>query len=170
MSVSVEEKPRVADIYQFELTDIKGQPRQMSEFQGKVLLIVNTASKCGLTPQFKGLQDLYERYHEQGLEVLGFPCNQFLSQDPGSNAEIAEFCQSNYGVTFPMFARIEVNGNDAHPLYRFLKKARKGALGIEAIKWNFSKFLVSRKGEVLERYAPTDEPETIAEAIERALG
>lgn len=156
-------------IYDFEAVDIKGRTRKLDEFRGKVLLIVNTASKCGFTPQFKGLESLYENYRDQGLEILGFPCNQFLSQDPGNNAQIEEFCQLNYGVTFPMFAKIDVNGDDAHPLFEHLKKARKGALGSESVKWNFTKFLVDRQGQVVERFPPTTKPEKLAEPIEKLL-
>ena len=133
------------------------------------MLIVNTASKCGLTPQFKDLEALYEKYQAQGLMILGFPCNQFLSQDPASNAEISEFCQVNYGVTFPMFAKIEVNGDDTHPLFKHLKEAAPGLLGVNAIKWNFTKFLVDKNGNVIERYAPTTAPLDIAKDIEKLL-
>ena len=141
----------------------------MTDFKGQVVLVVNTASKCGLTPQFKGLESLYETYKDRGLMVLGFPCNQFAGQDPASNDEISEFCQLNYGVSFPMFAKIDVNGDSAHPLFKHLKSAAPGLLGSEAIKWNFTKFLVDRNGQVVERYAPTTEPEKIAKDIERLL-
>jgi len=141
----------------------------MADYTGKVLLIVNTASHCGFTPQYAGLEALYQRYRERGLVVLGFPCNQFGSQEPGDAEEIAGFCQKNYGVSFPMFAKIEVNGDDAHPLYQYLKKAAPGLLGSEAIKWNFTKFLVNRQGEVNERYAPATAPESIANDIEKLL-
>ena len=156
-------------IYDFSATDIKGNERRIEEFRGKVLLIVNTASKCGFTPQFKGLENLYEAYKEQGLEILGFPCNQFLSQDPGDNAEIEEFCQLNYGVSFPMFAKIDVNGAGTHPLFGYLKKEKKGAIGSEGIKWNFTKFLVNRQGEVVERFPPTTAPEKLVKPIEKLL-
>ncbi len=156
-------------IYDYTALDIKGHQRSLDEFRGKVLLIVNTASKCGFTPQFAGLEKLYQTYHEEGLEVLGFPCNQFLSQDPGENAEIAEFCQLNYGVSFPMFAKIDVNGGETHPLFAYLKKERKGALGSESIKWNFTKFLVDRQGQVVERFPPTTAPEKLVAPIEKLL-
>ncbi|AZZ91600.1 redoxin domain-containing protein [Hahella sp. KA22] len=156
-------------VYDYQVEDIKGAKRDMSEFKGKVLLIVNTASKCGFTPQFSGLESLYEKYKDQGLEVLGFPCNQFMQQDPGKNAEIAEFCQLNYGVSFPMFAKIDVNGDSAHPLYKFLKSQSKGLLGTEAIKWNFTKFLVDKNGEVLERFPPTATPEKLEKPIKELL-
>ena len=134
-----------------------------------MLLIVNTASKCGFTPQFEGLEKVFEQYKAQGLVVIGFPCNQFASQDPGSNSEIGEFCQRNYGVSFPMMAKIDVNGADAHPLYKYLSKEAKGLLGTEAIKWNFTKFLIGRDGRVLDRYAPTTKPEDMRADIEKAL-
>ncbi len=156
-------------VFDFDATAIDGRSRPLSEFAGKVLLVVNTASKCGLTPQFEGLEKLYQAYHDRGLEILGFPCNQFGNQDPGSNEEIAGFCMKNYGVSFPMFERIEVNGDSAHPLFRHLKEAAPGVLGSKAIKWNFTKFLVGRDGQVLERFAPTTTPEKIASAIESAL-
>lgn len=159
----------MSGIYDINVSNIKGEETKLSEYAGKVLLIVNTASKCGFTPQFKGLEDLHESYQEQGLQVLGFPCNQFLSQDPGSNDEISEFCSLNYGVTFPMFAKIEVNGENTHPLYQHLKKAAKGVLGSEKVKWNFTKFLVGKDGEVIKRYAPNTEPKAIAKDIEAAL-
>ena len=130
---------------------------------------MNTASKCGFTPQFEGLQKLYETYHDQGFEILGFPCNQFMHQDPGTDEEILNFCQTNYGVSFPMFSKIDVNGGDAHPLYEYLKEAAPGALGMKAIKWNFTKFLVDAEGHVLKRFAPNDEPEKIAPEIEALL-
>ncbi len=160
----------MAGIYDFQVTNIKGEQVDLKAFDGKVLLIVNTASKCGFTPQFKGLEELYEQYKDKGLEVLGFPCNQFLKQDPGSNEEIAEFCSLNYGVSFPMFAKIDVNGPDTHPLYDYLKKEAKGLLGSEKIKWNFTKFLVDREGQVQKRYAPNTEPKEIASDIEALLG
>lgn len=141
----------------------------MADYAGKVLLIVNTASHCGFTPQYAALEALYQRYRERGLVVLGFPCNQFGSQEPGEAEEIASFCQKNYGVSFPMFAKIDVNGNEAHPLYQYLKKAAPGLLGSEGIKWNFTKFLVDRQGEVVERYAPATAPESIARDIEKLL-
>ena len=133
------------------------------------MLIVNTASKCGFTPQFEGLEKGYEKYKDQGLVVLGFPCNQFASQDPGSNTDIGEFCQRNYGVSFPMFAKIDVNGGNAHPLYKYLTKEAKGVLGTEAVKWNFTKFLVGRDGNVIDRYATATKPEAMVKDIEKAL-
>lgn len=159
----------MSGIYDITVNNIKGEETKLDEYAGKVLLIVNTASKCGFTPQFKGLEDLYENYKEQGLEVLGFPCNQFLSQDPGSNDQISEFCSLNYGVTFPMFAKLEVNGDNTHPLYQHLKTAAKGVLGSEKIKWNFTKFLVGKDGGVIKRYAPNTEPKAISKDIEAAL-
>lgn len=160
----------MAGIYDFQVTNIKGESVDLNDFAGKVLLIVNTASKCGFTPQFKGLESLYEQYRERDFEILGFPCNQFLSQDPGSNEEIAEFCSLNYGVSFPMFSKIEVNGPNTHPLYDYLKKEAKGLLGSEKIKWNFTKFLVDAEGKVHKRYAPNTEPKDIAKDIEALLG
>lgn len=156
-------------IYDIEVTTIKGEQKSLSDFQGKVLLIVNTASKCGFTPQFTGLEKLYDSYKDQGLEILGFPCNQFLNQDPGSEAEISEFCSLNYGVTFPMFAKVEVNGDNTHPLFKLLKTEAKGLLGSEKIKWNFTKFLVDAQGNIKERYAPNTEPKAIAKDIEALL-
>ena len=156
-------------IYNFTVTSMMGLPTSLGDYQGKVLLIVNTASKCGFTPQFEGLQALYEKYRDRGFEILGFPCNQFMHQDPGTNEEIQNFCQVNYGVTFPMFAKIDVNGSDAHPLYEHLKKAAPGALGIKAIKWNFTKFLVDAQGNVLKRFEPNVEPADIAPDIEALL-
>lgn len=159
----------MTSIYDFEALQINGQSVPLSDFKGKTLLIVNTASACGFTPQFAGLEELHKRYGNQGLAVLGFPCNQFGSQDKGSNDEIAEFCQLNYGVSFPMMAKIDVNGADAHPLYQFLSKEAPGLLGSKAIKWNFTKFLVGKDGSVLKRYAPTDTPASLASDIEAAL-
>jgi glutathione peroxidase len=157
------------DIYAIDVKKIDGNTTTMSDYKGKVLLIVNTASKCGLTPQFKGLEKLYEEMNPRGLEVLGFPCNQFLNQDPGDEAQISEFCSLNYGVSFPMFAKVEVNGDNTHPLYKILKKQAKGVMGTENVKWNFTKFLVNREGRVLKRYAPNTEPEKIAADIEKLL-
>ena len=156
-------------IYDIAVDDIHGKQHKLDEFKGKVLLIVNVASKCGFTPQYKGLEALYEKMHSRGLEVLGFPCNQFGAQEPGTAQEIESFCELNYGVTFSLFAKIEVNGNGAAPLYRYLKKEQPGVLGSEAIKWNFTKFLVDRNGKVIERYAPNVEPEAIAGSIEKLL-
>ena len=148
---------------------IDGAERDLSEFKGKVLLIVNVASRCGFTPQYTGLEALYRNYRERGFEVLGFPCNQFGSQEPGSEAEIGSFCSTNYDVTFPMFAKVDVNGAGAHPLYQFLKSEKPGVLGTEAIKWNFTKFLVNRQGNVVKRYAPNDKPEDLSTDIEALL-
>jgi len=148
---------------------IDGQPLDLSRYRGRVLLIVNTASACGFTPQFAGLEQLHQRYADQGLTVLGFPCNQFGGQDPGDNAQIAGFCQKNYGVTFQMMAKVEVNGANAHPVYQWLTAEAPGLLGTKAIKWNFTKFLVGRDGRVIRRYAPQDAPEKLAADIEAAL-
>ena len=156
--------------YDFHATGIDGQPVPLDRFKGQVMLIVNTASACGFTPQFAGLQELHQRYGGRGLAVLGFPCNQFGSQDPGSNDEIAGFCQRNYGVDFPMMAKIDVNGPQADPLYRWLTTEKPGLLGSTAIKWNFTKFLVGRDGRVIKRYAPQEAPAAIARDIEAALG
>jgi glutathione peroxidase len=152
----------------FSARTLTGQEQDLAAYAGKVVLIVNTASKCGFTPQFEGLENLYEKYVDQGLVVLGFPCNQFASQDPGSNEEIGEFCQRNYGVSFPMMEKVDVNGDDAHPLYQWLKSEKSGALG-SRIKWNFTKFLVGRDGQVIKRYGSTTTPEKIAGDIEKAL-
>jgi glutathione peroxidase len=159
----------MASVYDFTVDDIKGKAVSLDRYNGKVLLIVNTASKCGFTPQYKGLEELYEKYKARGLEILGFPCNQFGAQEPGTEAEIATFCEVNYGVTFPMFRKVDVNGDDAAPLYRHLKKAKPGLLGSEAIKWNFTKFLVDRSGKVVERYAPNTEPAGLAADVEKLL-
>ena len=156
-------------IYDFELRAIDGNSRRLREFAGQVLLVVNVASRCGYTPQYAGLEALYRRFRDQGFAVLGFPCDQFGHQEPGDEAAIREFCDLNYQVSFPMFAKIEVNGERAHPLYRFLKAARPGLLGTEAIKWNFTKFLVGRDGTVLQRYAPADKPAELAGDIGVAL-
>ncbi|MGI2260635.1 glutathione peroxidase [Shewanella sp. GXUN23E] len=156
-------------IYDFNVTTISGDPRSLGEYRGKVMLIVNTASKCGLTPQFRGLEDLYQQYKEQGLVILGFPCNQFANQDPGSESDIAQFCQLNYGVSFPMFAKIEVNGENAHPLYQYLKQAAPGLMGSKSIKWNFTKFLIGPDGQQIKRYAPTETPDKLTGAIEALL-
>ena len=158
-----------AAIYDMAVDDIHGKRIKLDQYRDKVLLIVNVASECGYTPQYKGLEALYKKLHPRGLEILGFPCNQFGAQEPGSEAQIAQFCELNYGVTFPLFAKIEVNGSAAAPLYQYLKKAKPGLLGSEAIKWNFTKFLVDRKGNVVERYAPNTEPEAIADDIEKLL-
>jgi len=159
----------MATLYDFEATSITGQPVRLDQYRGKVLLIVNTASACGFTPQFGGLEELHKQYGERGLVVLGFPSNQFGRQDPGSNEEIGAFCERNYGVSFPMMAKIDVNGGDAHPLYRWLTAEAPGLLGSKAIKWNFTKFLVGKDGQVLRRFAPQDAPEKLAKDIEAAL-
>ncbi|MFT3929603.1 MAG: glutathione peroxidase [Spongiibacteraceae bacterium] len=159
----------MADIYQFSASTIKDEQVSLADYRGKVLLIVNTASKCGLTPQFEGLEKLYEKYRDQGLFILGFPCNQFREQDPGSNADIEQFCQVNYGVTFPMFAKIDVNGPTTHPLFKYLKTAAPGIFGSEKIKWNFTKFLINRNGEVVARFAPATKPAKIEKAVASAL-
>ena len=156
-------------IYDFEALQINGQSVPLSQYRGKVLLIVNTASACGFTPQFGGLEELHKEYADRGLVVLGFPCNQFGAQDPGSNDEIASFCQLNYGVSFPMMAKVDVNGAQAHPLYQWLVKEAPGILGTKSIKWNFTKFLIGRDGRVLGRYAPTDAPKSLIDDIEKAL-
>ena len=156
-------------VYDFEAQTITGQTVRLADHKGKVLLIVNTASECGFTPQFKGLEALWEKHRDEGLVVVGFPSNEFGGQDPGSNEEIASFCEMNYGVSFPMMAKIEVNGSQAHPLYRFLTEQAPGLLGTKAIKWNFTKFLVGRDGRVLKRYAPQDAPESIERDIVKAL-
>jgi glutathione peroxidase len=156
-------------LYELSVQDIRGKDQPLGRYRDKVLLIVNTASKCGFTPQYQGLEDLYRKYRDRGLEILGFPCNQFGAQEPGSAEEIASFCAVNYGVTFPLFAKIDVNGDDTAPLYRYLKKAKPGLLGSEAIKWNFTKFLVDRSGNVVERYAPNTEPASLAADIEKLL-
>jgi glutathione peroxidase len=156
-------------IYDFEARRIDGKTVPLKQYQGKVLLIVNTASACGFTPQFGGLEDLHQSYGDKGLVVLGFPCNQFGAQDPGNNEEIAQFCQVNYGVSFPMMAKIDVNGSTADPLYQWLSKEARGLLGSSAIKWNFTKFLTGKDGQVIKRYAPADPPATLAKDIEKAL-
>lgn len=156
-------------IYDFEAQPMSGPPVPLAQYRGKVLLIVNTASACGFTPQFAGLEKLHQQYADQGLVVLGFPCNQFGAQDPGSNEQIASFCQLNYGVTFDMMAKIDVNGSQATPLYQWLTKEAPGFLGSRSIKWNFTKFLVGRDGSVLRRYAPTDTPAALSRDIESAL-
>ena len=156
-------------IYDFEALQINGQSVPLSQYRGKVLLIVNTASACGFTPQFGGLEELHKEYAGQGLVVLGFPCNQFGAQDPGSNDEIASFCQLNYGVSFPMMEKVDVNGAQAHPLYQWLTAEAPGLLGSKAIKWNFTKFLVGKDGRVIRRYAPQDAPKKLAGDIEAAL-
>ena len=159
----------MSDIYHLNFKLPDGAEQAVQDYQDKVLLIVNTASKCGFTPQFEGLEKLNKQYAEKGLVVLGFPCNQFGKQDPGSMSEITEFCQLNYGVSFTMAEKVEVNGEHAHPLFEHLKSNAKGLLGSKRIKWNFTKFLVNRKGEVVKRFAPTAKPEAIAAAIEALI-
>jgi len=156
--------------FDFKATDIDGRERSLAEFKGKTLLVVNTASKCGFTPQYAGLEKLWKDYAAKGLVVLGFPCDQFGHQEPGDEAEIKSFCQLSYAVSFPMFAKVDVNGPKAHPLFHWLKSEKSGFLGIGGIKWNFTKFLVGRDGQVLKRYAPTDKPESLQGDIEQALG
>ena len=153
------------DLLKYEMSLLNGEPCSLSEYRGKVVLIVNTASQCGFTPQYKGLESLYEKYSEKGLVVLGFPCDQFGHQEPGSSDEIGAFCEKNYGVTFPVFEKIDVNGDTAAPLYQDLKSAAPGVLGTKKIKWNFTKFLLNRRGEVIARYAPTTKPENLESAI-----
>ena len=159
----------MTSVHDFEARRIDGTSAPLADFRGQVLLIVNTASKCGFTPQYEGLEALYRRYKDRGFAILGFPCNQFGAQEPGDAAEIGAFCSLTYDVSFPMMAKIEVNGPAAHPLYAYLKKAQKGLLGSEGIKWNFTKFLVDREGRVVRRFAPVDTPEKIASAVEALL-
>ena len=159
----------MASIYDFSARTLQGKNISLSEFKGKALLIVNTASKCGFTPQYAGLESLYEKLNGKGLTVLGFPCNQFGKQEPGGPDEIGAFCQMNYGVSFPMFNKVDVNGPNAHPLYDYLKSEQPGILGTKNIKWNFTKFLVDKSGKVVERFAPMTKPEDIQETIEKVL-
>ncbi len=156
-------------VYEFAAETLDGKPATLRDYRGQVLLIVNTASKCGFTPQYEGLEALYRKHRDQGFAVLGFPCNQFGAQEPGDAAEIANFCSLTYDVSFPMFSKIDVNGPQAHPLYAFLKKQKKGVLGSEGVKWNFTKFLVDRSGAVVERFAPTTKPEALESAVEALL-
>ena len=156
--------------FDFTADGIDGRPQSLAQYAGKVLLVVNVASECGFTPQYTGLEELWRTYRDRGLVVLGFPCDQFGHQEPGDEAQIQNFCTVNFGVDFPMFAKIDVNGDKAHPLWRWLKDEKGGLLGIDAIKWNFTKFLVGRDGKVIKRYAPTTEPKAIAADIEAALG
>jgi len=158
-----------SSIYDFQASGIAGAPVSLADYRGQVILIVNTASACGFTPQFAGLEELHQTYGERGLAVLGFPCNQFGAQDPGSNAEIGAFCQKNFGVTFAMMEKIDVNGKDAHPLFQWLKQQAPGLLGSEGVKWNFTKFLIGRDGQVIKRYASLDKPAALAADIEKAL-
>ncbi len=156
-------------LYEFTVADSKNKNFELSQLQGKVTLVVNVASKCGFTPQYKGLEDLYKKYSGQGFTILGFPCNQFGAQEPGNNDEIVDFCSMNYGVSFPIMSKIEVNGSNTAPVYDFLKSSAPGILGIEMIKWNFTKFLIGKDGKVINRYAPQTNPEDIAKDIESAL-
>ena len=156
-------------VHAFKARTIAGEEISLDQFKGKVLLIVNTASECGFTPQYAGLEALHKKYRERGFAVLGFPCNQFGQQEPGTEAEIQAFCQQNYGVTFPMFAKVDVNGDRAHPLFDYLKKALPGILGTEPLKWNFTKFLVDKNGKPIERFAPATKPESIEKAVEKLL-
>jgi glutathione peroxidase len=158
------------NVFDFHAVALDGTPTDLSRYRGQVLLIVNTASACGFTPQYKGLEAIYRQFHERGVEVLGFPCNQFGKQESGNEAEIGAFCEKNYGVTFPLFSKIDVNGPAAHPLFRHLKQAAPGLLGTQRIKWNFTKFLVGRDGQVVRRYAPRTKPEAITGDIEQLLG
>ena len=157
------------DVYDFAAESLDGKPVALGDYRGQVLLIVNTASKCGFTPQYEGLEALYRKHKDRGFAVLGFPCNQFGAQEPGDAAEIASFCSLTYEVSFPMFGKVDVNGPAAHPLYAFLKKQKKGLLGSEGIKWNFTKFLIDRSGAVVERFAPTTKPEALESAVEALL-
>jgi glutathione peroxidase len=159
----------MSSVYDFSAQTLTGKARKLSDFRGSVLLVVNTASKCGFTPQYAGLEALYKKYKDRGLVVLGFPSNQFGEQEPGPDSEIAEFCEMNYGVSFPMFSKVDVNGDAAHPLFKYLASNKKGLMGSQAIKWNFTKFLVGRDGTVLERYAPTTKPEDLGPDVEKAL-
>jgi glutathione peroxidase len=156
-------------IYDFSVTTLEGQPLNLSTYKNKVLLIVNTASQCGFTPQYQGLQALYDKYASQGLEILGFPCNQFGQQEPGSASEIQSFCETRFGVKFPLFQKVDVNGSNAHPLFQYLTKAALGLFGTETVKWNFTKFLVDRNGKVVERYASMAKPEDLDRAIQKLL-
>ncbi len=158
-----------APIYDFKANGLDGKPIDLAQYQGKVLLIVNTASECGFTPQYKGLEAVYEQFKDRGVVVLGFPCNQFGGQEPGGSEEIGSFCERNFGVTFPLFEKVEVNGDSAHPLFEHLKEKAPGLLGSKAIKWNFTKFLVQKDGTVFGRYAPTTKPEEMMADIEKLL-
>lgn len=159
----------MSNVYDFEAESMSGTKKSLADYRGQVLLVVNTASKCGFTPQFEGLEKLYKKYKDKGLTILGFPCNQFGKQDPGSNGEIQEFCQLNYGVSFPMHAKVEVNGDNTHPLFTHLKEAAPGVMGTKKIKWNFTKFLIDREGNVVERFAPATAPEKIEDKIQSLL-
>ena len=159
----------MSGLYDLSAGTLVGAQQSLAAYEGKVVLVVNTASKCGFTPQYKGLEALYQKYKDRGLEVLGFPCNQFGKQEPGNAEEIGGFCERNFGVTFPLFAKVDVNGDNAHPLFAHLKQQAPGILGTESIKWNFTKFLVGREGEVVKRFAPKDKPESLESAIEALL-
>lgn len=159
----------MSDVYQHSLEVAGGEALKLSDYEGKVLLIVNTASKCGFTPQYKGLEALHQEYKDKGLVIVGCPCNQFAGQEPGSDQQINEFCELNFGVTFPLVAKLDVNGDQAHPLFKDLKQAAPGILGTEKIKWNFTKFLVSKDGKTVKRFAPKDKPESMRKAIEALL-
>lgn len=159
----------MSEVFDFAATSLDGRRVALADYRGQVLLIVNTASECGFTPQYAGLEALYEKYRERGFAVLGFPCNQFGAQEPGSAEQIGAFCQKNYGVSFPMFEKIDVNGDAAHPLFNWLKQSAPGVLGTERIKWNFTKFLLDRNGQVAARYAPVTKPEELAQEIEKLL-
>ncbi|QSF45985.1 glutathione peroxidase [Paenibacillus tianjinensis] len=156
-------------IYDFEANTLRGQEESLSKYKGKVLLVVNTASKCGFTPQYKGLQEVYDKFKDRGFEVLGFPSNQFAGQEPGESEEIAEFCEMNYGVTFPMYEKVDVKGDDAHPLFKYLSKEAPGLLGSKSVKWNFTKFLVDQEGRVLKRFSPQTTPDQIEADIAKLL-
>ena len=159
----------MATVYEFLARTIDGKSRKLGDYKGKVLLVVNTASQCGFTPQYKGLEAIYQKFKDRGFAVLGFPSNQFGQQEPGSDTEIAEFCEMNFGVSFPLFSKVDVNGADAHPLFKFLTSTKPGLLGSEGIKWNFTKFLIGKDGAVIDRYAPNTKPEDLAKDIEKAL-
>ena len=166
---AVGESALMASVYDFTAKDIDGRERSLTEFSGQALLVVNVASRCGFTPQYAGLEALWRKYRERGFAVLGFPCDQFGHQEPGDEADIKRFCSSTYDVTFPMFAKIDVNGHGAHPLFRWLKHEQPGVLGTEAIKWNFTKFLIDRSGNVVKRFAPSDTPEKIDKHVAELL-
>jgi glutathione peroxidase len=159
----------MASIYDFHAESLRGKDVPFSDFKGQVLLVVNTASKCGFTPQYEGLEKLYEKHHAQGLSILGFPCNQFGAQEPGGSEEIGAFCQANYGVSFPMFEKVDVNGAAAHPLYKFLSREKRGILGTANIKWNFTKFLIDRAGKIVARYSPLAKPESLEAPVSKLL-
>ncbi|ASZ65818.1 MULTISPECIES: glutathione peroxidase [Bacillus] len=157
-------------VYDFSAKTITGEEKSLKDYKGKALLIVNVASKCGFTPQYKGLQEVYDKYKDQGLEILGFPCNQFGGQEPGTEADITSFCELNYGVNFPMFAKVDVKGDKAHPLYTYMTKQAPGLLGMKAVKWNFTKFLIGKDGKVVGRFAPQTKPVDLEVEIEKVLG